>query len=303
VNRPSPLTLVAFALVAVIGGSNFVAVRLSNRELDPFFGAGVRFAAAAVLLFLIVAATKTPLPDGRGLLGSLIFGVMNFFAAYAFVYWGLQRVPAALAGVVFAMVPLMTLVLAVVQRIEHFRWRAVLGASIAIAGVVVMAGSPGNADVPFLYFLAVVISAVGAAEAAVVIKRFPSVHPFAMNAIAMATGAPIMLVLSLLSGERWIVPSRPTTWSTLVFLVPIGSVALFVLYVYVVQRWTASAASYQFVLFPVVAAIVGSIVADEALDATVAIGGVLVVAGTYVGALARTRDSEPPVEIPVEPLS
>lgn len=287
----------AFALVAVIGGSNFVAVRLSNRELDPFYGAGLRFAAAALLLFLIVAATKTPLPRGRGLLGSLIFGVMNFFAAYAFLYWGLQKVPAALAGVVLATVPLLTLILAVLQRIERFLWRAALGACLAIGGVVVMAGSPGNADVPLLYFLAVVVSALGAAEAAVVIKRFPPVHPFAMNAVAMVTGAPILFALSGLTGERWIVPASATTWYTLAFLVPVGSVALFVLYIYVVQRWTASAASYQFVLFPVIAALVASIVADEPLDVTVAIGGVLVIAGTYVGALAQNKAVEP-VEAP-----
>lgn len=294
--RPSPLTLVAFALVALIGGSNFVAVRLSNRELDPFFGAGVRFVAAALLLFAITAASRTTLPRGRALFGTVVFGFMNFFAAYAFVYWGLQRVPAALAGVVFGTVPLLTLILAVMQRVERFRWRAVLGAAIAIAGVVIMAGSPANTEVPLLYFLAVVASAVGAAEAAVVIKRFPSVHPFAMNAVAMATGAPFLLVLSALRGESWVLPARATTWYTLLFLVPVGSVALFVLYVYVVQRWTATAASYQFVLFPVVAAIVGSLVAGEALDSSVAIGGVLVVAGTYVGALARPAATEVPVE-------
>lgn len=291
--RPTPATLIAFALVATIGGSNFVAVRLSNRELEPFYGAAIRFAAAALLLFVLVAVTKTPMPRGGGLVGSLIFGVMNFFAAYAFVYWGLQRVPAALAGVVFATVPLMTLILAVLQRVERFRWRAVLGAAVAVAGVVVMAGSPGNAGVPLLYFLAVVVSGVGAAEAAVVIKRFPPVHPFAMNAVAMATGAPILFVLSALTGERWVIPEEATTWYTLAFLIPLGSVALFILYVFVVQRWTASAASYQFVLFPVVAAIVGSIVADEPLDATVAIGGVLVIAGTYIGALAQTRKRTP----------
>lgn len=294
--RPAPLTLVAFALVALIGGSNFVAVRLSNRELEPFFGAGVRFGAASLLLFVIASLAKTRMPRGRALVGVLIFGVINFFAAYAFVYWGLQRVPAALAGVVFGAVPLFTLLLAVVQRIERFRWRAVFGASVAISGVAVMAGAPANADVPLVYFGAVVLSALGAAQAAVHIKRFPPVHPFAMNAVAMATGAALLLALSALSGERWLVPTRPTTWYTLAFIVPLGSVALFILYVYVVHRWTASAASYQFVLFPVVASLVGAIVADEALDISVAIGGALVVAGTYVGALAGPRPVETPVE-------
>jgi drug/metabolite transporter (DMT)-like permease len=288
VRRPHPLTLVAFVFVTLIGGSNVVAVRIGNRELDPFYGAGLRFTVASLLLFAIALAARTPMPRGRALAGALIFGVLNFFAAYAFIYWGLLRVPSALAGVVFGTIPLLTLILALLQGLELFRWRAVLGASIAIAGVVAMAGAPANAAVPLPYLLAVIASALGAAEASVVIKRFPSVNPIAMNAIAMATGAPLLLLLSALSSERWVWPARPATWYTLVFLIPIGSVALFVLYVYVVQRWTASAASYQFVLFPVVTALVGALVADEALDASVAIGGALVIAGTYIGALSHT---------------
>ena len=42
--RPNATVLAVFVLVTLIGGSNFVPVRLSNRELAPFWGAGLRFA-------------------------------------------------------------------------------------------------------------------------------------------------------------------------------------------------------------------------------------------------------------------
>jgi drug/metabolite transporter (DMT)-like permease len=284
-DRPGPRVFIAFAFVVIVGGTNFVAVRISNRELPPFFGAGLRFGIAALMLLVLCAATRTPLPRGRGLAGAVIFGALNFFAAYAVFYWGLQKVPAALGGVVFGMVPLITFVLAVLQRQEAFRWRALIGACIAIGGVAVMAGSPGNASVPAIYLLAVVASAAGAAESAIVIKHFPAVSTIPLNAVATATGAPLLLATSLLSGEHWSVPSHAATWWSLVYLIPLGSVGLFIGYVYVVQRWTASGASYQFVLFPIVTAITGAIFADEPLSASIAIGGVLVIAGTWVGAL------------------
>ena len=44
--RPSTATLAAFLVSTVIFGSNFVAVRLSNQELAPFWGAALRFAVA-----------------------------------------------------------------------------------------------------------------------------------------------------------------------------------------------------------------------------------------------------------------
>ncbi len=290
--RPDPLTLMAFAFVVLIGGSNFVGARLSNRELPPFYGAGMRFGLAAVLLIGIGLVTRNAMPRGRALVGATIFGVLNFFAAYAFFYWGLQRVSAALAAVFFGAVPLFTFVLAVLQGLERFRWRGVAGAVIAIAGVGVMVRAPAAASVPALYLIAVGLSAVGAAQAAVVIKRFPTVHPIVMNAVAMTVGALLLLLVSAASGERWVVPQRHATWYALAFLIPLGSVGLFVLYVFVVQRWTASGASYQFVLFPVVAAIGAAVVLNERLDTSLAVGGGLVIVGTYVGALAGTPATE-----------
>jgi drug/metabolite transporter (DMT)-like permease len=284
--RPDALTLLAFGAVCLVGGTNFVAVKLSNRELPPFYGAGLRFLGAALILLAIVAVARIPLPRGRALTGTLLFGVLSFFIAYAFVYWGLQRTPAALGGLIFGTVPLSTFVLAIAQGLERFRVRAVVGAAIAIAGVGVMAGTPSNGSTPIVPLLAVVASTIAAAEGAVVVKRFPPVHPVAMNAIAMGTGAALLLPLSLVSGERWIVPQEPTTWWTLLFVIPVGSVGLFILYIFVIHRWTASGASYQFVLFPPVSAVAAAILIDEPLTIAIAVGAVLVVAGTYVGALA-----------------
>ncbi len=40
---PDALTLAAFAVAVTLGGGNLLAVRVSNRELPPFWGAGLRF--------------------------------------------------------------------------------------------------------------------------------------------------------------------------------------------------------------------------------------------------------------------
>src|SRR6266540_2495518 len=94
-----PIALVAFVAVALIGGTNFVAVRFSNQELAPFWGAGVRFATAAVLLFVITVLWRFPLPKGRALVGALRLGLLNVAGAYALAYWGLVNAPAALGSV------------------------------------------------------------------------------------------------------------------------------------------------------------------------------------------------------------
>jgi drug/metabolite transporter (DMT)-like permease len=291
--RPGPLTLVAFSIVCLVGGSNFVAVRFSNRELPPFYGAGIRFVAASALLFAIVAVTRKPLPRGHQWAGPVAFGLLSFFLAYALFYWAAQQVPAAYGGLLFGTVPLSTFAFAVLHRVERFRTRALVGAAIAIGGIVVMAGAPSGNSFGVLYLLAAIASTIGAAEGAVLLKRFPAVHPFMTNAISMGIGGVLLLATSVVFGEAWIVPQLAATRWTLLFLVPIGSVGLFILYTYVLQHWTASGASYQFVFFPPVSAIGAALLLDEPLSWKVAAGVTLVIAGTYVGALAPTSARVP----------
>ena len=76
---PDRATLVAFGTFVLIGGFNFVAVRFSNRELEPMFGAGVRFTIAALILLAVVALRRLPMA-GKGLSGRDL-GLLNFTAA------------------------------------------------------------------------------------------------------------------------------------------------------------------------------------------------------------------------------
>jgi drug/metabolite transporter (DMT)-like permease len=294
--RPAPLTLAGFFAVALIGGSNVVAVRLSNRELDPMWGAGLRFTAASILLLVIVAVARLGLPRGRALGGAVLYGLFNIFGFFSLAYFALQPrgVSSALGGVMLGMVPLLTLILAIVQRLEPFRARSLIGAIIALAGVAVMLGAPSNRGVAPIYVLAMFAAAVCAAQASVVVKRVPPVHPIAMNAVAMTTSAPLLLAVSLIAGDSWKLPEERTTWLTLAYIIPIGSVALFAIFVYVLHKWTATGVSYQFVLFPIVAALVGAWIADEELSVSIGVGAALAIAGVYIGALSGARSSVTP---------
>jgi len=78
---------------------------------------------------------------------------------------------------------------------------------------------------------------------AVAAKLYPRAHPVAYNAVAMVPGALLLLALSLIAGESWALPSQNATWVALAYLVVLGSTALFVAFLFVLGRWTASATS------------------------------------------------------------
>jgi len=278
--------LVAFIVSVILGGNNAIAVRFSYAELPPFFGASIRFGAAALILFLIVLALRLPIPTGRSLVGALIFGSLQFGISYALTYWSLLQVPAGLFQVLLALVPLITFLLAIAHGQEAFQWKVLVGGLLAVIGIAIIFRDSLIDNVPLLSLLAIVLAAACIAESVVLFKTFPKTHPITTNAVGMAIGAVILYIVSLFARETPRLPSLFSTWTALLYLILFGSVGMFVLILYVLTNWTASASSYALVLMPVVTVLSASWIADEPITLALLIGGVLVLSGVYVGALA-----------------
>jgi drug/metabolite transporter (DMT)-like permease len=276
-------TLLAFVVVTVLLGMNFVAVRFSNAELPPFWGAFLRFAVASVILFGIVGWRRLALPRGRGLTAAVIFGVLIFGLTYALMYWALLTVPSGMAAVVFAMLPLITLLLAAAVREERLTWRGVAGGLLGVAGLALAFRDQLQAAAPVAGLVAVLLAVIGAAIATIAVKRFPRSHPVSTNAVAMAVGAALLFVTSLAARETWVLPSLPATWTALAYLITSAIVA-FVLMVWILTRWSASAVTYSSVLQPLVTVIGASLLAGEVVTPLFLVGGALVLGGVYVGA-------------------
>jgi drug/metabolite transporter (DMT)-like permease len=184
--------------------------------------------------------------------------------------------------------PLLTLLLAVAHRMERLTKRAVAGAVVAFAGSAVMFAQPGSSDFGWTSFALLGLAALCASEAVVVSKLAGPQHPMAMNFIGMTAGAAVLLLAAVVAGETLALPREADTQVAFVYLVA-ATVGLFLAVLVVVQRWTASATAYTFVLMPVVAIVVGALVADEAITVTTVVGGAVVCAGVYVGAARPAR--------------
>jgi drug/metabolite transporter (DMT)-like permease len=199
-----------------------------------------------------------------------------------------------------ASVPLLTVMLAAVHRLERLRLRGVIGALVALTGIAVMSSGALAGDVSIVSVLAIVIAAAAAAESGIVLKLLPSAHPVVTNAIGMSVGAMLLLVLSLVASESWEMPLSPSVRAAVLYLA-IASPFLFMLVVYVIQRWTATGASYQFVLFPIVSVIGGALLLGEGVTSSLLLGAPLVLAGVYIGALSRSEVSEELLDPPSMP--
>ena len=277
--------LAAFAVGTVLAGGNAIGVRVSNRELAPLWGAGLRFALAAGLLGAVMGLMRLALPHGRALLGVVLYGALIFGGAFSLTYYALLRIHAGLGQTLLALVPLATLLLAVLQRQERLRPAAVAGTLLCVVGIGVIAGVSGGESVPVLSLLAVLGAVLCFAQGTVLIRRFPPVHPATTNAIGMAVGAVILIVGALLVGESIALPEDQETRLALAYMVVLGSGPVFVLYLVVVRLWSASRAAYTFVLIPPVTLLFSTWIDDEPIGTGLVLGGSLVLAGVYLGAI------------------
>src|SRR3954465_4406092 len=154
------LLIAAFVAIAVLVGGNAVGIRFSNRELDPLWGAGLRFGLAAILLVAAMAILRLELPSGRALTGALLFGLLDVGGAFALGYYALVGLPAGFGSILLALVPLATLLLAVLHGQERLRAAAVAGTLVSLIGVALISRTPLRESLPLLSLLAALGSAL-----------------------------------------------------------------------------------------------------------------------------------------------
>jgi drug/metabolite transporter (DMT)-like permease len=131
------------------------------------------------------------------------------------------------------------------------------------------------------------------AESGVVVKRFPRAHPAATNGVAMLVGGCLLLLLSAVVGETWALPATLRVGTAVGYLVLVGSVGLFGLFLYTLARMPITVISYQLALMPLVTVVLASWLLDQAVTISLLVGAAAVFLGLYVGmGPRRSRDPE-----------
>jgi drug/metabolite transporter (DMT)-like permease len=205
------------------------------------------------------------------------------------IYPGLRQVQAGTGAVVIALSPLATYGLAVAQRQEPFRTQGLAGAVIALIGIGIVFVQEVSLAGPIGSLLLIFGGMLCLSEAGVIVKWIPRGAPLTTNAVAMLTAAALLIAVSVFAGEPIGLPTRSATWLAVGYIVVFGSVAMFTLYLFGLSRWTASGMSYSTLLLPFVSVTVATILTGEQFSPAFAAGGIVMLAGVYIGAFGVHR--------------
>jgi drug/metabolite transporter (DMT)-like permease len=279
-SRATALSL--YALLVLIWSSTWVAIKIGLEDAPALLGAGIRFAAAGVLLLAFAAARRRSLKTDRLL--AVTLGLLPFAFCYGLVYWGEQYIPSGLTAVLFGVMPLYTAVLAaLLLQDEPISARLLAGVGLALAGLAlafVESLELGSEERAALGAIAVVLSPLGAALGNVALKRRgASLDAIVLNGWGMLIGGALLLAGSA-GSEDW----GDAVWSanaigSILYLAVVGSAVAFVTLTILLRAMSAQASSFIALMIPFGALIFGAVLYSEPITGRAVAGAALVVAG------------------------
>jgi drug/metabolite transporter (DMT)-like permease len=268
------VVLVSFALVYIVWGSTYYAIRVGIESIPPLFLAGIRHSIVGLLFyptFRIVTREKPTWAEWRT---TFITGCLLLLLGNGTVSWAEQTVPSGIAALLVATVSLW-MVLVDWLRPAGVRPapRVVAGFLLGFAGMALLVGPKhlGNSDrVDPLGACAL----IGASLAWAVGSIYSRHHPLPRSpllGVGMQTlcGGAALCVVAIATGETrhfHLADVTLRSWLALLYLIIFGSALGFSAYVYILKHSTAArVATYAFVN-PVVALLLGWFLASEPLS-------------------------------------
>ncbi|MEA2363134.1 MAG: hypothetical protein QOD71_2279 [Thermoleophilaceae bacterium] len=273
-----------YALLVLIWSSTWVAIKIGLEDCPPLLGAGIRFAAAGLVLLAVTRARRRSLRTDVRL--AVVLALFPFALAYGLVYWGEQYIPSGLAAVLFGVLPLYVAVMGAAFLVDQpVRGRVIAGVLVAIGGTLAFAESIdlGDRELALAGAAALAVSPFGAAVGNISLKlRASELDAVVLNGWAMLGGGLVLLVASGL-GESW----GDAAWSadavgSIAYLALVGSAVPFVGLTVLLRHISAQAMSYLAMLLPFGALVFGAALYDESITGRALGGAALVAAGLLV---------------------
>jgi drug/metabolite transporter (DMT)-like permease len=284
-NTPTRLALItAFAVVYVVWGSTYLAIRIAVQDLPPGLLAGIRFIIAGLALGALALARGQSPPSTRGEWRTIAICAVAFIVlGNGVVTWAEQWVPSNQAALIIASSALFTAWFGTFGRRGVALSRATkLGLFAGLVGTGLMVWPEGAAnDVPggdLLWPKAAIVLSTLAWSWGVMYSRNATVtmKPLMFAACQMLVGGGVLTLIGIANGElaRW-------TWTLagiggLLYLTVFGSCIAYATYMWLINHTTPARLGTVAYVNPAIATLLGWWVLDESLS-SMQIGGMAVI--------------------------
>ncbi len=279
------LLALGWLVLSVIWGTTWLAVRIGLNDLPPMTFAGMRFLTAALLLFAVMRMKGLRLPRASAdwaLVAQV--GLLGIGVTYAAQFWGQQYVPSALASVIYATVPLITLVIAHLRlKSEPLTAAKLTGVLAGIGGVVLIFSDQIHVAGTLVVWasIAFLVGAFAISYAQVSVKASGlHLEPIVLAALQMGVGGTALFAIGLVTeGNPLAITWTVSAVASLAYLSVVGSAIAFIIFYWLLKQWQVTRVMSVMLVHPVVAVFLGWLVLGESLGPTVMLGALAILGG------------------------
>ena len=273
-----PTDILLALLTVIIWGLNFVVIKIGLAGLPPLLFSALRFVFAALPLVFFI---KRPAIPWRLLIG---FGLFQFALQFSLLFSGMKLgLGAGLASLVIQLQAFFTIGLAVLLLGERPLATQLLGAFVALAGMVLVA-THLEAKATVIGFLMVIGAGFSWASANIVTKKMGKLNPLALMAWGSLMAAPPLLLASLMleGPAAWQQAFTHFGWASVaaVFYQSYpNTIVGYGIWTILMRKYPAATVAPFSLLVPLVGMLSAAFILDESLQWWKIVAGLLVLGG------------------------
>lgn len=274
--------------------------KLAVQDFSPIAMTAVRVYIAAIILVAIAFIRKESFGFLRNYwLPLTVLAVLGNCLPFYLISWGQQTVDSTITGILMAIMPLVTIVLAhfyiLEERLTVFR---LAGFLLGFAGIVMLFGPTASTKLEnsanmIISMLSIVGSAVCYAIAAVLARRLQKISFLASSTVVMIIASLVMLPALLLTSDEWLIKTYSTGFLALLALGIFPTALATIMFFAIIARSGPSFLSQSGYLIPVCAILMGVMFLGETVDALTIISLLVILVGIAIS----QRQGTPSIKI------
>lgn len=280
------LPILALIWVGFFWGTTWIASKEGVSHMPSLQLVATRQFISGTLYILFFIITKEPWPKGKQWRTIIILGILNFTLSNGLSTSGVKYISSGLGAIIAAIFPIWVVIISFFRG-ERIAKLAVFGLLISFGGIcIIFYEHLADFLIPD-FRLGIVLSVLATISWAFgtlyTKKKAASFNPYFSLGLQMFISSILLFAVNGAMGTSISLSEIPlNSWFAISYLVIIGSVITFNVFVYCLQHLPPEVSSIYAYINPIVALLLGVVFFGESLTLSIILGGLVTLVGLYL---------------------
>jgi drug/metabolite transporter (DMT)-like permease len=284
--------LLAFSAIYIIWGTTYLVIRIGLESVPPFLMASMRYILAGFLL-LLFCRIKGEALFSKYAINNMLLGAFMLTLGQGVLFWAEKYISSGLTAVFSSTLPIWYIIADTKKWRTYFRSKlTMVSILLGIIGIIILFQSPSGNTEQHAIGMAVLASivAVGSCLCWAIGSLYFTYHHtegslYVNVGWQLVGGTVACLLISLITGECNIFSFKAVTtnsWLAILYLAIAGSIVAFIALYWLLARRPAPIVGTYAYVNPVIAVLLGYLIADEKITTTQVIGMIVILIAAYL---------------------